>query len=177
MQSDAILGATRRDRPIGGCPRCRGVTRAFEQLEPGEPAAVGIAASSGVAVGRAAFRADLAERLATSGDPVILLRTETSTSDLAGFAAAVGIVTAVGGRTAHAALVARQMGKPCIVGCARLVIEPGECGAALGEAVIAEGDWLAIDADSGAIYLGRRQIVAERPQTELEEVARWRAMR
>ena len=56
------------------------------------------------------------------------------------------------------------------------MIEPGECGAALGEAVIAEGDWLSMDADAGAIYLGERQIVVERPQTEFDEVSRWRAM-
>ena len=76
------------------------------------PIGRGIGASAGIAVGRAVFDANSAERLTACGDPVILLRPNTSTSDVAGFAAAAGIVTAVGGRTAHAALVARQMGKP-----------------------------------------------------------------
>jgi pyruvate,orthophosphate dikinase len=143
--------------------------------EPGKPAATGIAASGGVAVGRAAFCAEAAARMAADGDPVILLRPETSTADIAGFAAASGIVTAVGGRTAHAALVARQMGKPCIVGCAALAIAPDERRATLADSALAEGDWVSVDGDTGAIYLGTRRIVSERPQAEIEEVERWRA--
>src|ERR1019366_4899917 len=80
-----------------------------------DPIIRGIGASGGIAVGRAAFASEGAQRLAASGDPVILMRPDTSTADVAGFAAAAGIVTAVGARTAHAALVARQMGKPCVV--------------------------------------------------------------
>jgi pyruvate, orthophosphate dikinase len=113
--------------------------------------------------------------MAADGDPVILLRPETSTADIAGFAAASGIVTAVGGRTAHAALVARQMGKPCIVGCAALAIAPDERRATLADSALAEGDWVSVDGDTGAIYLGKRRIVSERPQAEIEEVERWRA--
>jgi pyruvate,orthophosphate dikinase len=97
------------------------------------PVLTGIAASGGIAVGRAAFDAPSAERLAAGGDPVILMRPDTSTADVAGFAAAAGIVTAVGARTAHAALVARQMGKPCIVGCNELAIDLAADRAMLAE--------------------------------------------
>ena len=92
-------------------------------IASGEPTARGTGASTGIAVGRAAFNSESAERLSTGADPVILVRPDTSTADVEGFAVSRGIVTAVGGRTAHAALVARQMGKPCIVGCAGLEID------------------------------------------------------
>ncbi|HAR17756.1 MAG TPA: pyruvate, phosphate dikinase, partial [Bradyrhizobium sp.] len=95
-------------------------------LLPAQPAiTAGIGASGGIAVGRATFDSGTAQRLAATGDPVILMRPDTSTADIAGFAAAAGIVTAAGGRTAHASLVARQMGKPCLVGCRELRIDTG----------------------------------------------------
>jgi pyruvate,orthophosphate dikinase len=143
--------------------------------DAGEPVGQGVGASSGIGVGRVAFDSGAAERLAASGDPVLLVRPNMSTSDIAGFAASVGIVTALGGRTAHAALVARQMAKPCIVSCKGLRVETAARRARLGDAMIAEGDWISIDGDSGAIFLGRRRIVTERPDVELAEVQRWRA--
>jgi pyruvate,orthophosphate dikinase len=94
---------------------------------------------------------------------------------VAGFAASAGIVTAIGGRTAHAALVARQMGKPCIVGCSKLAVDVAGHRATFAESLVEEGDWLSIDGDAGAIHLGRGKIIAERPEAELAEVARWRA--
>jgi pyruvate,orthophosphate dikinase len=140
----------------------------------GEPAGRGTGASAGVAVGRAVFDSDSARRLVTSGNSVILLRPETSTADVAGFGASEGIVTAVGGRTAHAALVARQMGKPCIVGCSALKVDVVRRTAQLGTRGIAEGDWLSIDGGAGAIYLGRGTIAIDRPDAELAEVESWR---
>ena len=113
--------------------------------------------------------------MADGGDAVILVRPDTSTADVAGFAAAAGIVTAVGGRTAHAALVARQMAKPCIVGCAALSVDAAGHGARLAGSTIREGDWLSIDGETGAIYLGRCDVVAERPDAELAEIERWRS--
>jgi pyruvate,orthophosphate dikinase len=143
--------------------------------DAGEPAACGIAASTGVAVGRAAFDSESAQRLAGHGDPVILMRPDTSTADVAGFAVSAGIVTAAGGRTAHASLVARQMGKPCVVGCAALSIDDDGRHARLGDNDIKDGDWISVDGDAGAVYRGQRDIVVERPQAELAEIARWRA--
>ncbi|WP_316214540.1 MULTISPECIES: PEP/pyruvate-binding domain-containing protein [unclassified Bradyrhizobium] len=139
----------------------------------GEPVLTGIGASGGIAAGRAAFDAENAERLAAGGEPVILMRPDTSTADVAGFAVAAGIVTSVGARTSHAALVARQLGKPCIVGCGALTTEPEADRARLGAAQIVGGDWITIDGDRGDIYLGRREVVATRPEAELAEIARW----
>jgi pyruvate,orthophosphate dikinase len=139
-----------------------------------EPAGRGTGASAGIAVGRAAFDSGSAERLAASGDPVILVRPDTSTADVAGFAVSAGIVTAIGGRTAHAALVARQMGKPCIVGCAALAVDAASHSAQLAGVAIKEGDWLSIDGEAGTIYLGQCHVVVDRPEAELAEIERWR---
>jgi pyruvate,orthophosphate dikinase len=141
----------------------------------GEPIARGTPASAGVAVGRAAFDAASAARLSAGGDPVILIRTDISTTDVASFAIAQGIVTAAGGRTAHAALVARQMGKPCVVGCPELDIDAASNGARFAKTLVREGNWLSVDGAAGTIHLGRGKIVAERPAAELAEVARWRS--
>ncbi|WP_315778615.1 PEP/pyruvate-binding domain-containing protein [Bradyrhizobium sp. SZCCHNPS1003] len=143
-------------------------------VSAGQPAAVGVAASGGVATGRAAFDSASAERLAAAGDPVILIRHDTSTADIAGFAAASGIVTAVGARTAHASLVARQMGKPCVVGCAAIRVDGEAQQARIGAAVVSLGDWITVDGNTGRLYLGRGEIVAQRPEAELAELSTWR---
>jgi pyruvate, orthophosphate dikinase len=143
-------------------------------VDMGQAAGYGIAAAAGVAVGRAAFDSETAERLAAGSEPVIFMRPETTTADLAGFAVSAGIVTAIGGRTAHAALVAREMGKPCIVGCADLSVDTARRNARLANTPINEGDWLSIDGGSGAIYLGRGNIVVARPEAELAQIKRWR---
>jgi pyruvate,orthophosphate dikinase len=143
---------------------------------PGEPAVCGIGAAPGVAAGRAAFDSASAARQAAAGDTVILVRPDTSTADVAGFAASAGIVTAQGGRTAHAALVARQMGKPCVVGCRALAVDPEARTARFGAATINEGDWISMDGDNGAVYPGRAGIVRERPAAELAELERWRLL-
>jgi pyruvate,orthophosphate dikinase len=142
-------------------------------VDAGDSVLRGIGASGGIAVGRAAFDSESAQRLAASG-PVILLRPDISTADVSGFAASAGIVTAVGGRTAHAALVARQLAKPCIVGCNGLAVDVTARSATLAGATLAEGDWISVDGDNGGIYLGRREVVVERPEAALAEVERWR---
>jgi len=143
-------------------------------VDAAQPVLRGIGASAGIAVGRVAFDSESAKRLAQAGDPVILVRPDTSTADIAGFAVSAGIVTAVGGRTAHAALVARQMAKPCVVGCIGMTVEVSTHQARLADSTIAEGDWISVDGHDGGIYLGRRDIIVERPEAELAEVARWR---
>ena len=140
----------------------------------GPPVGRGTGASSGVAVGRAVFDPATAARLAANGDPIILLRPDTNTADVSGFAASSGIVTARGGRTAHAALVARQLDKPCVVGCAELSVDATVHCARLAEATIKEGEWVSIDGNAGTIYLGRGQVVLNRPEAELAEIERWR---
>ena len=140
-----------------------------------QPATTGIGASGGIALGRVAFDSQTAHLLVSAGDPAILMRPDTSTADVAGFAVAAGIVTSIGARTAHAALVARQMGKPCIVGCSNIAIDIEAGRARIGRVEICARDWLTIDGDSGNVYLGRLETVTSRPEKELREVARWQA--
>jgi pyruvate, orthophosphate dikinase len=147
------------------------VDKRLTDVQPAVGCGIGAA---GVAVGRAAFDSQTAERLAATGEPIILVRPQTTTADVAGFAVSEGIVTAAGGRTAHAALVARQMGKPCIVGCTDLSVDLQSHSARLAGTTIDEGDWLSIDGGSGAIYLGRGNIVVDQPEAELAQIKAWR---
>ncbi len=162
-----------RDRAIGeqeAARRLEGID--VEQLaitrfaNPGEPSARGVGASAGVAVGRAAFDSAAAERLAALGDPVVLMRSDMSTDDVGGIALAAAIVTTAGGRTAHAALVARQKGKPCVVACTSLSVDASSRRADLVPEAIEEGDWISVDGDSGCVFIGRREIVTEKPERE-----------
>jgi pyruvate,orthophosphate dikinase len=140
-----------------------------------DPLLTGVGASGGIAVGRAAFSSASAQRLAAAGDPVILMRPDTSTTDVAGFAIAAGIVTSVGARTSHAALVARQMGKPCVVGCGAVTIDVAADSAQLAGVTISGSDWITIDGDTGNLYLGRLETVVTQPEPELAEIAAWRS--
>ena len=118
----------------------------------------GIAASPGAAVGRAAFSADDAVEMAAGG-PVILVRKETTPDDIHGMDVAKGILTAVGGKSSHAAVVARGMGRPCVVGAGSLQIsERGKQFSTTvgGKAItIKEGDWISIDGTTANVYLGK----------------------
>lgn len=136
--------------------------------------ATAVAASPGVASGRIVFDSARAEALAAKNEKVILVRPDTSTEDVAGFAAAAGILTAAGGRTAHAAVVARQLGKVCLVGCHALRLEENGRGGAIAGNKIAEGDWISLDGETGAVMLGRLDIIAEAPKEELAAVEEWR---
>ena len=138
------------------------------------PLAQAVAAGSGVACGPIALDADAAARFAACGTPPILLRPATVTADIEGLAHAAGILTAAGSRTSHAAVVARQLGKVCLVGCAGLEIDLAQRSCGLGEEVLAEGDPLSLDGNTGAVYRGLLPIVTERPDRELAIVAAWR---
>lgn len=139
----------------------------------GEPAARGYGASDGVAVGRAAFDAAGVARFSAAGEPCILVRSEISTADVVAFEHATGIVTVAGGRTAHAALVARQLGKPCVVGCGNLRISEAGNAARLGEGEFKEGDWLSIDARTGDVFIDRLSIEKVAPAPEVLAVSKW----
>ena len=142
--------------------------------EAAELAGRATVASPGVACGRACFTSARAKEVAARGEPAILIRHDTSTEDVVGFAVAEGILTAIGGRTAHAAVVARQMGKVCLVGCRALAIDEARGEGRLGDRPIREGDWIALDGATGEVSLGRRAIVAE-DAPEAAVVRRWRA--
>jgi pyruvate, orthophosphate dikinase len=140
-----------------------------------KPIATATPASVGVAIGRVVFESRRAASLAARGDPVILVRRETSTEDILGLNAAAGILTAAGGRTAHAAVVARQLGKACLVGCSALTIDAEHWSASIAGQTLAEGDWLSLDAESGEIYLGKRDILHDKPRAELAEIETWKS--
>jgi pyruvate,orthophosphate dikinase len=139
------------------------------------PLARATVAGIGVVSGRIAFDAETAKQFVDRGDTAILVRRETTTSDITGMANAAGILTSLGGRTSHAAVVARQLGKVCLVGCAALKIDTEKriCHIALG--TFEEGDWLTIDGNSGSVYSGRIEVTLERPEAQLAIIAGWRA--
>ena len=116
----------------------------------------GLNVSPGAACGMAALTADLAEVWAKKeGKDVIMVRPETKPDDVHGMLAAKGILTSRGGRTSHAALVARQFGKPAVVGASFLHIDMGKRQIRAGETVIKEGDWISIDGTTGQVYVGK----------------------
>jgi pyruvate,orthophosphate dikinase len=117
--------------------------------------ATGINASPGAAVGAAVFDSATAVRRSAAGEQVILIRRETTPDDLAGIVAATGVLTTRGGKTAHAAVVARGMGKPCVCGAEELVIDDHGPRLLAAGNMIEEGDQLSIDGTSGAVYVGR----------------------
>jgi pyruvate,orthophosphate dikinase len=117
--------------------------------------ATGLNVSPGAAVGIVAFDPDLAERWAEDGKPVILARPETKPDDVHGMLAAEGVVTSRGGRTSHAALVARQFGKPAVVGAAEIDIDLSERTLTVAGRVVHEGEWLSIDGTDGQVFLGK----------------------
>ena len=126
-------------------------------IDKGMLLAKGLNVSPGAAIGRIAFDADTAERMAKEGtDPVVLVRAETRPDDVHGMLASAGTVTTRGGRTSHAALVARQFGKPAVVGCQDLVIdaEHKRMQTASGR-VLCEGDWISLDGSTGEVFAGK----------------------
>ncbi len=125
-------------------------------MADGRMLATGLNVSPGAAVGVVAFDADLAERWAKEdGKQVIMVRPETKPDDVHGMLASQGILTSRGGRTSHAALVARQFGKPAVVGCAALEIDLERRLMTVDNRVIREGDWVSIDGTRGEVFLGQ----------------------
>ncbi len=124
--------------------------------DAGEMIATGLNVSPGAAFGMVVFDADLAEAWARNeGKQVIMVRAETRPDDVHGMLAAEGIITSRGGRTSHAALVARQFGKPAVVGVSELKIDMDKHQMSVNGHVIKEGDWISIDGNTGEIYLGK----------------------
>jgi pyruvate,orthophosphate dikinase len=139
-----------------------------------EPLCQGQPAGAGVAIGPLALDIEAARRFASEGRPAVLTRLEMSTADVAGIALAAGVLTAKGNRTSHAAVVARQLGKPCVVGCGTLGIEPERRLVAFGAQTMAEGELLTIDANTGRVFAGEAQLVVDYPTAWLEEIRKWR---
>ncbi len=119
----------------------------------------GLPASPGAATGKIVFFADEAVELAGKGEDVILVRLETSPEDLAGMHAANGILTARGGMTSHAAVVARGMGKTCVAGAGELEIDYKKRQIKVGDLLLKEGDWISLDGSTGEVFLGKIETV------------------
>jgi pyruvate, orthophosphate dikinase len=148
----------------------------YPQVDPSykaEPAAQGIAASPGAACGKIVFDADRAEAAGQSGEKVILVREETKPEDIHGFFAAQGILTSRGGKTSHAAVVARSMGKPCVAGAEGINVDARAGKAYIGTNVLGEGDILTIDGTTGRVYLGDIPTVEPEFSDELETLLKW----
>jgi pyruvate,orthophosphate dikinase len=138
-----------------------------------EVVAHGLAASPGAACGAAVFDADRAAERGAAGAAVILVRPETTADDIHGLIAAQGVLTARGGMTSHAAVVARGMGKPCVAGCADLAVDVETAHAAINGTIVAEGDLVTIDGGTGWVILGAVPLVEPEPDPNAERVLRW----
>ena len=127
-------------------------------LDPKAPKkviATGLPASPGAAVGRAVFNAEDAEAWAAKGEKVILIRNETSPEDIGGMHASQGVITARGGMTSHAAVVARGMGKCCVSGAGEIVVDYHKRSFTVKGVTINEGDWISLNGSTGEVYLGK----------------------
>jgi pyruvate,orthophosphate dikinase len=148
----------------------------YPRLDPDiriDAIAQGLPASPGAASGIAIFDADRAEQIGKDGAQVILLREETKPEDIHGFFASQGILTSRGGKTSHAAVVARGMGKPCVAGAEGISVDINLRQANIGDIVIKEGDWLTLDGTSGNVYQGKVATVEADFTNELNTLLSW----
>lgn len=148
----------------------------YPRLDPDARAvsiAQGLPASPGAACGQVVFDADRAEFLGKQGQRVILVREETKPEDIHGFFASQGILTSRGGKTSHAAVVARGMGKPCVAGAEGIHVDVQLREAFAGDTVLKEGDLITIDGTSGNVFLGEVPMVEADFSSELDTLLGW----
>jgi pyruvate,orthophosphate dikinase len=170
MVADGLL------RPPEALAHLQGIrldTVARANLAPPPPLAVAQVASLGAASGAIALDSQAVARLSAAGAPAILVRRHTVTSDVDGMALADGILTGSGGRTSHAAVIARQLGKVCLVGCSSLEVDVDNRVCRIGATQLKEGDLLSLDGNTGAVYPGRLVPLVERPVAALATIATW----
>lgn len=135
--------------------------------------AKGLNASPGAAVGKVVFAADRAEKQKEEGENVILVRIETSPEDIKGMNAAEGILTARGGATSHAAVVARGMGKCCVAGCSALDIDYSSKSMKVGNEIVKEGDYISIDGSTGEVMLGQVATKEAEMSEDFKKLMKW----
>jgi pyruvate,orthophosphate dikinase len=133
----------------------------------------GLPASPGAACGTVVFDADRAEKLGRSGQPVILVRRETSPEDFHGMVMAKAVLTARGGMTSHAAVVARGMGKPCVAGAQALEVDEKAGRFAVNGRHVAEGDWITVDGGTGKVFAGQTALVTPELSGDFLRVMQW----
>jgi pyruvate,orthophosphate dikinase len=105
----------------------------------------------------------------------VLVREEMSTADIAAIALSSGVLTARGNRTSHAAVVARQLGRPCVTGCTPLRLDPARGLSLFGDRSLAEGETITLDSNTGRVFAGAAEVVIERPTAWLAEIEKWQA--
>ncbi|MBI4851716.1 MAG: pyruvate, phosphate dikinase [Acidobacteria bacterium] len=145
-------------------------------IDPGEKLdvlAIGLPASPGAASGKVVFSPDEAETLAHSGEKVVLVRIETSPDDFHGMVVAQAIVTARGGMTSHAAVVARGMGKCCVAGCGDLNINYEKENFSVNGRTVNKGDYISVDGSSGKVILGTVKLIDPHPDENFKEFMTW----
>ena len=142
-------------------------------LKSAELLAKGLPASPGAATGKVYFHADDAVLHAKEGEKVLLVRQETSPEDIEGMVSAEGILTARGGMTSHAAVVARGMGKCCVAGCGELRVDEAAREIRCGDRIIKEGQYLSIDGSSGCVYLGSVEMTSVELVGNFEVFMNW----
>ncbi|MBP7105754.1 MAG: pyruvate, phosphate dikinase [Spirochaetia bacterium] len=152
----------------------------YPMIDKSNPAALkksflvqGIDAVPGAAVGKVVFNAKIAEEWEEKGEKIILVRKETSPEDVGGMHAAQGILTATGGKTSHAAVVARGWGKCCIVGCEKLEIDYEKGQFAVENTIVKEGDYITLDGNTGNVYLGQLKLVKPEPPKAYTTLMSW----
>lgn len=144
-----------------------------EELAKAKPIAQGLAASPGAACGKIAFTAEEATARVAAGEDVLLVRLETSPEDIEGMNVAKGILTARGGRTSHAAVVARGMGRCCVAGCEALIINEKEKTLKVGGKTYTAEDTLSLDGTTGYVYVGQIKTVEPEVAGYFERVMGW----
>jgi len=147
--------------------------RAIDPKATAEALAQGLPASPGAATGKVVFNTQTAESLGEKGEKIILVRPETTPDDMPGIVHAQGILTSRGGMTCHAAIVARGMGKPAVVGCDALRIDLEGNKAVIGGTELKEGDVISIDGGTGRVYLGEIPLVEPIMGESFREVLGW----
>ncbi len=135
--------------------------------------ATGLPASPGAAQGKVVFSPDEAEEMAREGEKVVLVRIETSPDDFHGMVAAQAIVTARGGMTSHAAVVARGMGKTCVSGASDLDIDYGQHQFSVNGQVVTKGEWITVDGSEGRVFLGKVPTIQPTLGSDFHELMKW----
>ena len=160
LLDEGLISADEALQRVNGAQLARLMFPHFDLSGDPPPVGSGVPASPGAAVGQVVFDSKRAAVRAVGGNPVILVRRETNPDDLGGMIAARGVLTSRGGKTSHAAVVARGMGKPCVVGAEQIAVETDARRFTTADGVVVrEGDVVSIDGTTGAVYLGEVPVV------------------
>ncbi|MGC8547878.1 MAG: pyruvate, phosphate dikinase [Candidatus Micrarchaeia archaeon] len=148
----------------------------YKQIDPkakAEPVAKGLPASPGAAVGKVVFTVEDAVEAKKKGEKVIIVRPETTPEDIAGIAAAEGVLTSRGGMTSHAAVVTRGMGKPCIVGAEAIKVDVQSNKFQVGDKTVKKGDVVTIDGGTGSVFIGEMPLVEPQIGGDISTILKW----